>query len=98
MSEARTPFLVEVDRSTNINSMLATRVAERGQHAIIEVKQGDGAPWRQITANEFEAHVVAVGVTPVGAFLQAAMAEGDDHVDLFRFTQNRNHLPRPARP
>ena len=60
MSEARTPFLVEVDRSTNINSMLATRVAERGQHAIIEVKQGDGAPWRQITANEFEAHVVAV--------------------------------------
>ncbi len=76
MSEARTPFLVEVDRSTNINSMLATRVAERGQHAIIEVKQGDGAPWRQITANEFEEHVVAVAKGLVAAGIEPGQSVG----------------------
>ncbi|PFG35467.1 long-chain acyl-CoA synthetase [Flavimobilis soli] len=76
MSESRTPILVEADRSTNVNSLLATRVAERGQQAIIEVKQGDGAPWRSITAAEFDARVVAVAKGLVAAGIEPGQSVG----------------------
>ena len=40
-----------------------------------------------------QAHVVAVAVTPVLSFLDAAVAEADDHIDLLRLAQNLHRLP-----
>ena len=40
-----------------------------------------------------QAHVVALGVAPVLAFLQAAVAESDDHIHLLGFAENLHHFP-----
>ena len=40
-----------------------------------------------------QTHVLAVGVAPVLAFLQAAVAERDDHIHLLRLAQDLHHLP-----
>ena len=40
-----------------------------------------------------EAHVVAIAVAPVLAFLHAAVAQGDDHVHLLGFAQKLHRLP-----
>ena len=60
MSEHRTPILVDPPRSENINRLLAGRLERFPDMAIVEVKVADDAPWRTITAREFEAQVVAV--------------------------------------
>ena len=39
-----------------------------------------------------QAHVVAVGVAPVLAFLHAAVAERDDHIHLLRLAEDLHHL------
>ena len=39
-----------------------------------------------------QAHVLALAEAPVLAFLHAAMAERDDHVDLLRLAQHLHHL------
>ncbi|MBD9700247.1 long-chain fatty acid--CoA ligase [Flavimobilis sp. GY10621] len=66
MSEHRTPILVDPPRSENINSLLAGRLERFPDMAIIEVKTAEGAPWRSISAREFEAQVVAVAKGLVG--------------------------------
>jgi len=60
MSEHSTPILVDPPRSENINGLLAGRLERFPDMAIVEVKVADDAPWRTITAREFEAQVVAV--------------------------------------
>lgn len=66
MSEHSTPILVDPPRSENINSLLAGRLERFPDMAIIEVKTAEGAPWRSISAREFEAQVVAVAKGLVG--------------------------------
>ena len=59
MDEYRTPSLVAADPGDNVNSLLADRVARMGGQPFIEYKDAGGS-WAPITANEFEARVVAV--------------------------------------
>jgi long-chain acyl-CoA synthetase len=60
MDEFRTPLLVEVDPSRNLNDLLAARVDATPDQPFIEHKATADGPWVAITAREFDAKVVAV--------------------------------------
>ena len=71
MDESHVPALVTVDRSRNLNDLLADRLAQDPDGAVIERKIGPDGPWVPLTARELDAEVVAVakglvahGVTP----------------------------------
>lgn len=60
MDEFRSPLLVEVPPSENLNTLLAARVADMPDAALIEHKTTEEGPWIPISAREFDAEVVAV--------------------------------------
>ena len=59
MNEFRTPLLVEVDPTNNLNHLLAARVTATPDRTVVEHKAVDG-PWIPLTAREFDAEVVAL--------------------------------------
>ena len=59
MNEFRTPLLVEVDPTNNLNHLLAARVTATPNRTVVEHKVVDG-PWIPLTAREFDAEVVAL--------------------------------------
>ena len=59
MDEHRTPALITVDPSKNLNDLLAERVAASGDQPLMERKDASGT-WVPVTAREFDAQVVAV--------------------------------------
>ncbi|WP_066462127.1 AMP-dependent synthetase/ligase [Sanguibacter suarezii] len=59
MDEHRTPALITVDPSKNLNDLLAERVAASGDQPLMERKDASGT-WVPVTAREFDAEVVAV--------------------------------------
>ncbi|HEY5516277.1 MAG TPA: AMP-dependent synthetase/ligase [Pengzhenrongella sp.] len=60
MDEFRTPLLIDVDRSRNLNDLLAARVSATPDRTLIEHKTTAGGPWIPLSAREFDAEVVAV--------------------------------------
>ncbi|NMR19357.1 long-chain fatty acid--CoA ligase [Cellulomonas fimi] len=60
MDEFRTPLLVEVDPSRNLNDLLAARVGATPDQPFIEHKTTADGPWIALTARQFEAKVVEV--------------------------------------
>ncbi|MCL1870263.1 MAG: AMP-binding protein [Promicromonosporaceae bacterium] len=60
MNLATTPALVDVPESTSINTLLAERVARTGDQPLLERRETPSAPWVPVSANEFDAEVVAV--------------------------------------
>ena len=60
MDEFRSPLLIDVDRSSNLNDLLAARVNATPDRTLIEHKSAAAGPWIPLTAREFDAEVVAV--------------------------------------
>lgn len=60
MDEFHSPSLVAVDPAENLSTLLASRVADRPDEALIEHKTTPDGPWIPISAREFDAEVVAV--------------------------------------
>ncbi|GEL93806.1 AMP-dependent synthetase/ligase [Cellulomonas composti] len=60
MDEFRSPLLVEVDASRNLNDLLAERVNTDLDAVLVEHKPEPDGPWIPITARELDADVVAV--------------------------------------
>ncbi|MBN9375666.1 MAG: long-chain fatty acid--CoA ligase [Cellulomonas sp.] len=60
MTASVTPLAVELGRETNLNDLLAARVAQTPEAVLVERKTGPGGAWQPMTAREFDAHVVAV--------------------------------------
>ena len=60
MDEFRTPLLIEVARSCNLNDLFAARVAATPDRTAIELKTTPTGPWIPLSAREFDAEVVAV--------------------------------------
>ncbi|MGV8965142.1 MAG: AMP-dependent synthetase/ligase [Cellulomonas sp.] len=81
MDEFRTPLLVEVDPSSNLNHLLAARVTATPDRTVVEHKAVDG-PWIPLTAREFDAEVVAVAKG-----LVAHGVEPGDHVAIMSHTR-----------
>jgi len=57
MDESRTPVLVEVDASDNLNDLLASRVRSTPDRVLIE-RHSEGR-WLPMTAREYDAEIVA---------------------------------------
>jgi long-chain acyl-CoA synthetase len=51
---------VVLQPTTNLNDLLATRLADEPEAVLAEVKAAPGEPWRPVTVREFDAEVVAV--------------------------------------
>lgn len=60
MDEFRTPLRLEVDPSNNLNDLLAERVTGTPDRVVVEHKTQKGGPWIPLTAQEFDAEIVAV--------------------------------------
>ncbi|HEY3437516.1 MAG TPA: AMP-binding protein, partial [Actinotalea sp.] len=60
MDEFTSKSLIEIEPTENLNVMLARRVADRPDEALIEHKTTTDGPWIPISAREFDAEVVAV--------------------------------------
>ena len=60
MTASVTPLAVELGRETNLNDLLAARVAATPEAVLVERKTGPGGAWQPMTAREFDAHVAAV--------------------------------------
>jgi len=60
MDEFRSPLLVEVDPSSNLNDLLAQRVQGTPDRVVVEHKTEQGGPWIPLTARELDAEIVAV--------------------------------------
>ncbi|MBX9243662.1 long-chain fatty acid--CoA ligase [Actinotalea ferrariae] len=82
MDEFRTPHLVEVSPSENLNTLLAARVADRPDATLIEHKTTPDGPWIPISAREFDAEVVAVAKGLVARGVQPG-----DHVGIMSRTR-----------
>ncbi|MCL3862170.1 long-chain fatty acid--CoA ligase [Actinotalea sp. K2] len=82
MDEFRSPSLVDVDPSDNLNALLAQRVAADPDGSIIEHKTTPDGPWIPISARAFDAEVVAVakGLVALGI-------EPGDHVGIMSRTR-----------
>ena len=80
MPESSTPRLVEVDPGSNLNVLLAQRVAQRPDGALFEERDGAGG-WRPVTARDFDAQVVRVAKGLVARGLQPG-----DHVGIMAHT------------
>ena len=82
MDEFRTPLLIDVDRSSNLNDLLAARVNATPHRTLIEHKSTPDGPWIPLTAREFDAEVVAVAKG-----LVAHGVEPGDHVAIMSRTR-----------
>ncbi|HEY8717881.1 AMP-dependent synthetase/ligase [Pengzhenrongella sp.] len=82
MDEFRTPRLVEVDRSHNLNDLFAERVAATPDKTVIEHKTSPLGPWIALSAREFDAEIVAVAKG-----LVARGVEPGDHVAIMSRTR-----------
>ena len=60
MDEFRTPQLVDVDPTLNLNTFLTARAASAPDTTLIELKTLATGPWIPMSAREFDAEVVAV--------------------------------------
>jgi long-chain acyl-CoA synthetase len=60
MTETATPLIVTIDRGSNLNDLLADRVASTPDKVVVERKTTADGPWQPLTAREFDAHVRAV--------------------------------------
>ncbi|GAB2459216.1 AMP-dependent synthetase/ligase [Xylanimonas ulmi] len=60
MNLATTPALVDIPESTSINTLLADRVARSGDRTLLERRETPSAPWVPVSANQFDAEVLAV--------------------------------------
>jgi long-chain acyl-CoA synthetase len=60
MDESRVPLRVEVDRSRNLNDLLAERVTATPDRTVVEHKAQADGPWIPLSARELDAEVVAV--------------------------------------
>ncbi|WP_028046512.1 long-chain fatty acid--CoA ligase [Cellulomonas sp. URHE0023] len=60
MDEFHTPLRIEVEPSNNLNDLLAERVAATPDRVVVEHKAQRGGPWIPLTAQEFDAEIVAV--------------------------------------
>ncbi len=58
VSEISVPVVVPIDLSLNVSDLLANRVKETPNLALFAVPDGEG--WKDITAKEFEAQVIAL--------------------------------------
>ena len=82
MDEHVTPTVVDIDPSENLNTLLAARVAQRPDDALIEHKTTADGPWIPISAREFDAEVVAVAK----GLVARGIAVGD-HVGIMSRTR-----------
>ncbi|OIQ92846.1 long-chain-fatty-acid--CoA ligase FadD15 [mine drainage metagenome] len=82
MEEFRTPVLVELDPTSNLNDLLAERVAAGPDRVMIEHKTSPDGPWIPISAREFDAEVVAVAKG-----LAARGVQPGDHVGIMSHTR-----------
>ncbi len=82
MEEFRSPVLVELDPTSNLNDLLAERVAAGPDQVMIEHKISPDGPWIPISAREFDAEVVAVakGLAERGV-------QPGDHVGIMSHTR-----------
>jgi long-chain acyl-CoA synthetase len=76
MEELRTPVLVELDPTSNLNNLLADRVAAGSDRVVIEVKASTDGSWTPITAGQFDAEVVAVAKGLVAHGIQPGESVG----------------------
>ncbi len=60
MDEFHTPLRQEVDSSSNLNDLLAERVTATPDRVVVEHKTQTDGPWIPLTAQEFDAEIVAV--------------------------------------
>ena len=60
MDEFRTPQLVDVDPTLNLNNFLTARAASAPDKTLIELKTLATGPWIPLSAREFDAEVIAV--------------------------------------
>ncbi len=59
MDEIHTPLLVDVDPSRNLNDLLAERVRSNPHATLVERRSPDGSRWTAMSAQAFDAAVVA---------------------------------------
>ncbi len=55
-----TPLVVELGRESNLNDLLADRVAATPDAVLVERKTSPDGPWQPLTAREYDAQIVAV--------------------------------------
>ena len=60
MTQSVAPLLVTLDRASNLNDVLAQRVADTPDKTLVERKTRPDGPWQPVTAREFDEQVVAV--------------------------------------
>jgi len=60
MDESATPLIVEIDRSKNLNHLLAEQVVNHPDAPLIERRASPEGPWVPLSAREYDAHIVAV--------------------------------------
>lgn len=60
MDEFHTPLRLEVNPSSNLNDLLAERVTGTPDRVVVEHKTQADGPWIPLTAQEFDAEIVAV--------------------------------------
>ncbi|MBD8058575.1 long-chain fatty acid--CoA ligase [Cellulomonas sp. JH27-2] len=59
MDESRTPLLIEVDPSSNLNTLFAARVDADPDGPVVEHKTQEDGPWIPLSAREYDAEIVA---------------------------------------
>jgi long-chain acyl-CoA synthetase len=82
MTASVTPLAVELGRETNLNDLLAARVAQTPEAVLVERKTDPDGAWQPLTAREFDAHVVAVA-----RGLVASAVEPGDRVAIMARTR-----------
>ncbi|MCL1800127.1 MAG: AMP-binding protein [Promicromonosporaceae bacterium] len=60
MNEATTEVIVPITPEMSINTMLADRVARKGDETLIERRDSEAGPWMPVTAKRFVSHVTSV--------------------------------------
>lgn len=60
MDESSSPLVVEVDRSRNLNDLVAERVTATPDRVLMERRSPDGGPWATTTALQLDAEITAV--------------------------------------
>ncbi len=60
MTASVTPLAVTLEPGSNLNDVLARRVAANPDAVLVERKTGPDGVWHPVTAHEYDAHIVAV--------------------------------------
>ncbi|HWJ86424.1 MAG TPA: AMP-binding protein, partial [Cellulomonas sp.] len=82
MDEYSTPLLIEVDPSSNLNTLFAARVESAPDATVVEHKTEPTGPWIPLTGRELDAEVVAVAKGLVARGVQPG-----DHVGIMSRTR-----------